>query len=96
MRHDLVPPGELAVSGMKGDDGVGIGIVAFAVITQNVERYLQYVAADSDRPSFEMMNTMAYGETSTQRDFAATMSAMCGFGRRPYQRMLDRLLFNAA
>jgi hypothetical protein len=65
------------------------------VLTGNVERYLSYVASDADRPNFDMMNAMAYGDTPEKREFARIMSAQSGFGRPPYRRMLDELLFGA-
>jgi hypothetical protein len=65
------------------------------VISENVERYLAHVAPDSERPSFAMMHAMTYGETAEQREFAEALSAVCAFGRPPYQRLIDRLEFNS-
>jgi len=62
------------------------------VVTENVERYLDFVQHDSERPSFHMFPFLSNSATFVpSREFAEAFSALLNFPRRPYKNFIDKL-----
>lgn len=55
------------------------------IISQNVERYLDYCNSDENRPLFYMYPYMSNIEYAPSQLFAEALSAVCSYGREPYE-----------
>jgi hypothetical protein len=63
------------------------------VITQNVERYLDYCSSDDNRPLFIMYPHLSKLQYSPSLQFAEAFSALCSYGRAPYTTYLAKIGF---
>jgi tetratricopeptide (TPR) repeat protein len=61
------------------------------LITQNVERYLNFVHSDDVRPSFFMYPHLSGQSYGPNGDFAKAMSAVLSYGRKPYSEFLSTI-----
>jgi len=61
------------------------------VLTQNVERYLDFCQPDEVRPSFFMYPHLAGNPYRPAPEFAEAFSAVLSGGRAPYRSFLEKI-----
>ena len=61
------------------------------LVTQNVERYLNFIHSDDVRPSFFMYPYLSSLPYQPSLDFASAMSAVLSYGRKPYSDFLSKI-----
>ena len=66
------------------------------LITQNVERYLDFCNSDEMRPSFFMYPFLTQADYAPDKSFAEAFSAVLSYGRSPHEQFLIRNGLRAA
>jgi tetratricopeptide (TPR) repeat protein len=61
------------------------------LVTQNAERYLNFVHSDEMRPAFFMYPHLSNLAYQPGAEFAAAMSAVLSYGRKPYVEFLAKI-----